>query len=87
MIKAFYDNLHLVNLFPLIDADFDVEIGDDNWIKAIGKYKTYGRRQQVCIPSFSSINALFDPNQFLSVNKDNIPELKTASNFLSAEPE
>jgi hypothetical protein len=26
-LKAFYDNLHLVNLFPLLDNDIDVEEG------------------------------------------------------------
>jgi len=52
----------LVNLYPLIDADFDIEIGNETWLKAIGNYKTYGRRQKVSIPSFSTINALFDPS-------------------------
>ncbi len=44
LLKAFYENLHLVNLYPLIDTDFDIEIGNETWIKAIGNYKTYGRR-------------------------------------------
>jgi len=52
----------LVNLYPLIDADFDIEIGNETWLKAIGNYKTYGRRQKVSLPSFSTINALFDPS-------------------------
>lgn len=62
LIKAFYDNLHLVNLYPLIDADFDIEIGNETWLKAIGNYKTYGRRQKISLPSFSTINSLFDPS-------------------------
>lgn len=42
LLKAFYDNLNLVNLFPLLESNFDVEVGGDNWKKIIGNYKIFG---------------------------------------------
>lgn len=63
LIKAFYDNLHLVNLFTLLEADFEVEIGSEAWKKAIGNYQNYGLRQEIAIPSFNLINAMFNPKE------------------------
>lgn len=42
LLKAFYDNLNLVNLFPLLENDFSVELGGDNWKKLIGNYMNFG---------------------------------------------
>ena len=67
-LKAFYDNLHLVNLFPLLDNEIDVELGGDAWKKLIFNYKIYGKSQKVNIPSFEIMNTLFDPTQIVSVN-------------------
>jgi hypothetical protein len=42
--SPFYDNLHLVNLYPLFDTDFEVELGSEAWKKAIGNYQNFGCR-------------------------------------------
>ena len=60
--------MHLVNLYPLFDSNFDVELGGDGWKKLIGNYKTYGGSvtQKFNIPSFDLMNALFDPEQIVA---------------------
>lgn len=70
LLKAFYDNLHLVSLFPLFENDFDIEIGGDNWKKLIGNYKTFGNTQKVTIPPFEMLSTLFDPEHIVNGNKD-----------------
>lgn len=70
LLKAFYDNLNLVNLFPLLESNFDVEVGGDNWKKIIGNYKIFGSQQKVNIPSFDMLNQLFDPLEILSANSN-----------------
>ncbi|TNV78592.1 hypothetical protein FGO68_gene13950 [Halteria grandinella] len=69
LIKAFYDNLNLVNLFPLLENDFDVELGGDNWRKFIGSYKTFATPQKVIVPSFEVLNRLFDPGMISQSEK------------------
>lgn len=44
MLKSFYENLHLTNLYPLFMPDFSVELGGENWQKMIGMYRTYGKK-------------------------------------------
>jgi hypothetical protein len=65
LIKAFYDTLYLVNLFPLLESYFEVEIGSEAWKKAIGNYQNYGVRQEIFIPSFNLINAMFNPKEII----------------------
>ncbi len=65
MLKAFYECLNLINLYPLLEPQFDVEIGNEAWKKAIGKYQNYGMKQEVAIPSFDMLNALFDPDEVI----------------------
>lgn len=69
LVKAFYDTLYLVNLFPLLESDFEVEIGSEAWKKAIRNYKNYGVRQQIVIPSFNLMNAMFNPNEIIQANQ------------------
>ena len=69
LLKAFYENLHLVNLFPLFEVDFEIELGGEGWRKLIGKYKTYGKPQKTNIPSFKLLNTLFNPQAILAANK------------------
>ena len=68
LLKAFYDNLNLVHLFPLLESDFDVELGGDNWKTLIGNYKVFGSPQRVNIPSFDIINQLFDPEEIAAAH-------------------
>ena len=69
LVKAFYDNLNLVNLFPLLESDFDVELGGDNWKEMIGKYKLFGSPQRLNIPSFDLLNSLFDPKRITAAHQ------------------
>ena len=69
LIKAFYDTLYLVNLFPLLESDFEVEIGSEAWKKAIGNYQNYSVRQEIAIPSFNLINAMFNPKEIIAANQ------------------
>ena len=69
LIKAFYDTLYLVNLFPLLESDFEVEIGSEAWKKAIANYQNYGVKQEIVIPSFSLINSMFNPKEIIQANQ------------------
>jgi len=69
LIKAFYDNMNLVNLFPLLESELQVEIGSEAWKKAVRNYHNYGVRQEVSIPSFDLINAMFDPKVVFAANQ------------------
>ena len=68
LLRAFYDNLHLTKLYPLFKADFEVELGGDQWKKLIGKYRTYGKKQKSNIPSFKMLNVLLKPDEIANRN-------------------
>ena len=65
LLKAFYENLNLAQLFPLLESDFDLELGSDGWKQMIGVYKNFGKAQKVSIPSFDALNRLFDPSEIV----------------------
>eukprot|EP00349_Pseudokeronopsis_sp_Brazil_P004992 CAMPEP_0202962196 /NCGR_PEP_ID=MMETSP1396-20130829/6293_1 /ASSEMBLY_ACC=CAM_ASM_000872 /TAXON_ID= /ORGANISM="Pseudokeronopsis sp., Strain Brazil" /LENGTH=111 /DNA_ID=CAMNT_0049682597 /DNA_START=320 /DNA_END=655 /DNA_ORIENTATION=- len=68
-LRAFYENLHLVNLFPLFTPDLEVEVGTESWKNIVVRYRMYGKaRQRTSVPSFATLNQLFDPEQIVRVN-------------------
>eukprot|EP00347_Sterkiella_histriomuscorum_P018107 403346761 len=69
LLKAFYENLHLTNLFPLFQSDLELESSEENWGRMVGKYRTYGLPQKTSIPSFKTLNVLFDPKEIVEQNK------------------
>ena len=81
-MKAFYDNLHLVNLFPLFEVDFDVELGGEGWRKLIEKYKQYGKKQKINIPSFQLLNTLMDPAAVREANQDSNSHRKSINDIM-----
>lgn len=47
-----------------------MELGGEGWRKLIEKYRIYGKKQKVNIPSFQMLNTLMDPEAVRKANQD-----------------
>lgn len=62
-----------------------MELGSELWKNLVCKYRTFGKKQKVIIPSFQILNKIFEPASILESNLEKVATLRVRPSITNME--